>query len=61
MVAGCFGALMLLGLGFAYFVPSLEENCVKACKIEGKVGQLVPIYPASMTGPRGSQKTCECH
>jgi hypothetical protein len=56
-------AFIAVSLGIAYvagFRGPLSERCTEYCASQGKQGKLVPMFPRTMTGTKGSQENCEC-
>jgi len=58
-----FVAFVAASLAVAYFASargSLAERCGVYCTSQGKKAALVPLFPRTMTGTKGSQENCEC-
>ena len=66
IAAGALGFVVGVGLLGGYLlglVPPFEQRCMEQCRAEGKSFQVLPLYPKTMTGPKGEgffQKKCEC-
>lgn len=51
---------VLVGYGSGWLGSRLEARCQTYCATQRKQGQMVPVYPKSMTGSRDGPTECRC-
>jgi hypothetical protein len=51
---------VLIAFGAGWLGSRLEEQCRTYCAARAKQGQMVPIYPKTMTGSRDGPNECGC-
>lgn len=58
IVLGVAGVLIGYGSGPPYSSP--EQQCQAYCRGQSKEGQMVSVYPRTMTGSRDAPVECHC-